>query len=72
MSTITEAKRLKAKSNAKYYASHRDRIILREGELSPRIIKALVECLRDTDLHPADLRIERLVNLHAELTGEEI
>ena len=62
----------KAEFNRRYYAAHRDRIILRESELRPSTIIELLDCLDSLRLHPADRRIERLRQLHVELTGQEV
>lgn len=58
-------------SNARYYAAHSDRIILRESELRPSTILELIDTLADLDLHPADKRIERLEQLYFDLMGTE-
>jgi hypothetical protein len=50
----------KREANARYYAAHRDRIILRDRELGPSTILELVDCLGDQELRPHDRRIERL------------
>jgi hypothetical protein len=58
-------------TNAEYYRRHRERIILREDELRPSTILEIVDCLSALDLHPADHRVERLVALYRDLTGNE-
>lgn len=58
-------------ANARYYAAHRDPIILRESELRPSTILELIDCLGDQVPHPHDRRIERLERLFVELTGTE-
>lgn len=35
----------KREANARYYAAHNDRIILRESELRPSTVLELIECL---------------------------
>ncbi|MBN9310336.1 MAG: hypothetical protein J0I99_15850 [Devosia sp.] len=61
----------KREANARYYAAHRDRIILRESELRPSTILELIDCLEDQELHAHDKRVERLERLFVELTGIE-
>lgn len=61
----------KREANARYYAAHRDRIILRESELRPSTILELIDCLEDQETHPHDRRLERLERLFIELTGTE-
>ena len=61
----------KREANARYYATHRDRIILRESELRPSTILELINCLEEQDPHPHDKRLERLERLFIELTGCE-
>jgi hypothetical protein len=61
----------KREANARYYAAHRDRIILRESELRPSTILELIDCLEDQEPHPHDKRVERLERLFVELTGVE-
>lgn len=61
----------KREANARYYAAHRDRIILRESELRPSTILELIDCLEDQDPHPHDKRVERLGCLFVVLTGIE-
>lgn len=58
----------KREANARYYAAHRDRIILRESELRPSTILELIE---EQEPHPHDKRLERLERLFVELTGSE-
>jgi hypothetical protein len=58
-------------ANARYYATQRDRIILRESELRPSTILELIDCLEDQDPHPRDKRVDRLERLFVELTGIE-
>lgn len=58
----------KREANARYYAAHRDRIILRESELRPSTI---LDCLGDQELRLHDKRLERLERLFVELTGIE-
>lgn len=50
----------KREANARNYAAHRDRIILRESELRPSPILELIDCLGDQEPHPHDRRLERL------------
>lgn len=40
--------------------------------LRPSTIVELEDCLSDLQLHPADRRIERLVQVYRDLTGEEL
>ncbi len=61
----------KREANARYYAAHRDRIILRESELRPSTILELIDCLEDQEAHPHDKRVERLARLFVELTCVE-
>ena len=61
----------KREANARYYAAHRDRIILRESELRPSTILELIDCLEDQETYPHDKRLERLERLFIELTGTE-
>jgi hypothetical protein len=61
----------KREANARYYAAHSDRIILRESELRPSTILELIDCLGELDLHPHDKRLERLEQLFFDLTGTE-
>lgn len=56
--------------NAKYYTATRNRIILREEELSPSAIIALIECLEQEPAHHADKRLPHLRALHKALVGE--
>ena len=58
-------------ANADYYRRTRDRIILRESELRPSTILEIIDCLGSLDLHPIDHRIERLVALYRDLTGND-
>jgi hypothetical protein len=62
----------KREHNARYYAAHSDRLILRESELRASTVLELLDCLRDLDLHPADKRIGRLEELYRDLTGEDL
>jgi hypothetical protein len=59
------------RSNADYYQRTKDRIILRQDELRPSTILEIIDCLAALDLHPADHRVERLMELYRELTGRE-
>ena len=61
----------KREANARYYAEHSDRIILRESELRPSTILELIDCLGDQKTHPHDRRLERLERLFIELTGTD-
>jgi hypothetical protein len=61
----------KSEANRRYYAAHRDRIILRESELRPSTILELLDCLGELELHSADKRFERLRQLYRDLTGDE-
>ena len=58
-------------ANARYYATHSDRIILRESELRPSTILELMDGLRDQETHPHDRRLERLERLFIDLTGTD-
>ena len=59
------------RSNADYYQRTKDRIILRDSELQPSTILEIIDCLSALDLHPADHRVERLVELYRELTRND-
>lgn len=58
-------------ANRRYYERTRDRIILRESELRPSTIVELIDCLREQELDPADHRIDRLIQLYHDLTGQD-
>jgi hypothetical protein len=57
--------------NAEYYQRTKDRIILRQSELRPSTILEIIDCLSALDLHPADHRVERLVEPYRDLTGND-
>jgi hypothetical protein len=59
-------------ANAEYYRRTRDRLILRASELRPSTILEIIDCLGSLELHPADHRIERLVTLYRDLTGNDL
>jgi hypothetical protein len=62
----------KTERNKEYWQRTKNRIILREEELTPHAVKVLYHELKEQELSNQDRRCEKLKSLYERMTGEEI